>query len=101
MALLADMTLPAKNFGLQSERTEAADTFVLITLAFLFFVLGIGLVSAWLLWRRQTRPQPHVQLMMELEQQHTIPQLSSTPNTLSPWEKDPDWWKQEEKDDAV
>jgi hypothetical protein len=108
MQLQADMSLPAKHFGLHSEGSAAADSFVLINLAFLFFVLGIGFVCAWLLWRRQTRPQPHVRLMMELAEEQSEPPkpasgkvVNQGSDSANDWEKDPEWWKGEEKDDAA
>ena len=63
--------------------------------------LGHGLlvapISAWLIWRRTTKPEPHVQLLMELENA-TEREKDATPRTddtepNSPWAKSGDWWK--------
>jgi hypothetical protein len=99
MAVTAHLSIPGKTFGLASEHTEAADVFVLITLAFLFFVLGIGAASAWILWRRAHYPKPHRKLLMELEAEQTVPQPAAAEpppeGDRSAWERDPDWWKKD------
>lgn len=96
--MLANFVIPGKNFGLHSEETAGGDAFILITLAFLFFVLGVGVVSAYILWKRQHRPQPHRRLLMEIEQDQlqssgTAPAPSG--DSVKSWEKDADWWRKE------
>ena len=95
IALLADMFIPGKNFGITSEKTGAGDAFVLMTLGFLFFLFGAFAFAAWGFWKRETKPEPHVQLLMEMEQGD---EESAAPNPEPPseekaWEKPPDWWK--------
>jgi hypothetical protein len=74
-----------------------ADAFVLSTLLILFFLLGIGLVSGCILWRRAHRPSPHRRLLMDLEAQGGVPGddlLSAEEGKPgAAWEKDADWWK--------
>jgi hypothetical protein len=76
---------------------EASDWFVLFTLGTLLFLLGAFAMWAWLIWRRTTKPEPHVQLLMELEnaterEKDATPRTDDTePNT--PWAKSGDWWK--------
>jgi hypothetical protein len=79
------------------EWAEASDWFVLFTLGTLLFLLGAFAMWAWLIWRRTTKPEPHVQLLMELENA-TEREKDATPRTddtepNSPWAKSGDWWK--------
>lgn len=79
---------------------EASDLFVLFTLGtFLFLLVCFG-VCAWMIWRRTTRPEPHVQLLMELANEGDPPAEAqraaagdATETPLAPWEKPEDWWK--------
>lgn len=79
------------------EWVEASDWFVLFTLGTLLFLLGAFAMWAWLIWRRTTKPEPHIKLLMELEQESevetrtTMPKVE--PETQAPWEKTSDWWK--------
>jgi hypothetical protein len=91
--LWASSTLPARDTGVGADPTAGADEFVLSTLAFLFFVLGIGAAGAWILWRRQTFPKPHRRLLMELEAERDKPVTAQPPAEDHPWERQPDWWK--------
>lgn len=81
------------------EWVEASDWFVIFTLGTLFFLLGAFAMWAWLIWRRTTRPQPHVKLLMELEDEaarESRPQQTTAQDDDSPrhpWEKSADWWK--------
>lgn len=95
IALLADMVIPGKNFGITSEKTGAGDAFVLMTLGFLFFLFGVFAFAAWGFWKRETKPEPHVQLLMELEQDEAepvAPKVEPLPETKA-WEQPADWWK--------
>lgn len=78
--------------------TAAMDLFVIATLCILFFLLGCFATVAWQIWRRSTRPEPHIQLLMELEHADEEALLQSTSDDPSPAthypERDPDWWKQ-------
>ena len=49
------------------EWVEASDWFVLFTLGTLFFLLGAFAMWASVIWRRTTKPDPHVKLLMELD----------------------------------
>ncbi len=79
------------------EWAEASDWFVLFTLGTLLFLLGAFAMWAWLIWRRTTKPEPHIKLLMELEEESageartTMPEADS--EVRAPWEKIPDWWK--------
>ena len=88
--------------GSAGPHTVAMDWFVLINLAFLMFMLGFFACWAWLIWRRTTKPPPHVQLIMELEEEEAARQEerlsaeSATPTgepERAPWEREQDWWK--------
>lgn len=77
---------------------EASDWAVLFTLGTLLFLLGAFAMWAWLIWRRTTHPEPHVKLLMELEEEEAerearkmMPREESEPQ--APWEQSPDWWK--------
>ena len=79
------------------EWVEASDWFVLFTLGTLLFLLGAFAMWAWLIWRRSTRPEPHVKLLMELEEETADKACMNTPEeepeAPAPWEQSPDWWK--------
>ena len=97
--------LHRRAFGQHAENTAAMDWFVLATLGFLFFLLGCFATWAWLLWRRGQRPEPHVQLLMELEEEAQAEPAADTETQRpeanggapkeagEPWELPPDWWK--------
>jgi hypothetical protein len=82
----------------------ASDAFVLSTLFFLWFLIGCLVLWAWLIWRRQKNPQPHQQLLMELEKEddgvgdisppeaHPQPPMREE-ESAAPWEKPADWWR--------
>ncbi|WP_395748395.1 hypothetical protein [Prosthecobacter sp.] len=86
---------------------EASDWAVLFTLGTLLFLLGAFAMWAWLIWRRTTRPEPHVKLLMELEEEaaeaeetgrrastsSSAPEEESSPPKTAPWEQSADWWK--------
>jgi hypothetical protein len=79
------------------EWLEASDWAVLFTLGTLFFLLGAFAMWAWIIWRRSTKPEPHVKLLMELEEEaerekHATT-MSEEPETQAPWEQSADWWK--------
>jgi hypothetical protein len=48
-------------------------------------------------WRRTTKPEPHVQLLMELENDNTPEKLAAAQREqegdAAPWDKSSDWWK--------
>lgn len=80
------------------EWVEASDWFVLFTLGTLFVLLGSFALWAWILWRRSTRPAPHVRLLMELGDEITQPEGTqsahpATPEVRPAWERPADWWK--------
>ena len=85
--------------GQYVENTAAMDLFVLATLGFLFFLLGCFATWAWLIWRRSNRPEPHVQLMMELDEPERPAKdekgvKPTETEEAAPWERPGDWWKQ-------
>lgn len=84
-------------FGMHAENTEAMDLFVLATLACLFLMFGFFAACGWVIWRRTTRPKPHMQLIMELQAEaaEVTEKAASTSEepTPSPWERESDWWK--------
>lgn len=90
----------------QREWIEASDWAVLFTLGTLFFLMGSFATWAWLIWRRGTRPQPHVRLLMELEDETAVgnnqtadrnegptPPRGEKADTPAPWERPAGWWK--------
>ncbi len=85
------------------EWVEASDWFVLFTLATLWFLLGSFAVWGWLIWRRTTRPEPHVRLLMELEEENDVGSgqhaaARDKPESAAPWEQPADWWQKPTKD---
>ncbi|MBN8419668.1 MAG: hypothetical protein J0L73_12180 [Verrucomicrobia bacterium] len=81
------------------EWAEASDWAMLFTLATLLFLLGAFAMWAWLIWRRTTKPEPHVKLLMELEGEADEARMTapeSEPETSAPWEQPSDWWKKED-----
>ncbi|MHB1080394.1 MAG: hypothetical protein ACYC67_13395 [Prosthecobacter sp.] len=79
------------------EWVEASDWFVLFTLGTLLFLLGSFATWAWLIWRRTTKPEPHIKLLMELEEESAVEARTTMseaePETPPPWAQTPDWWK--------
>lgn len=57
------------SLGQRVENTAALDLSILATLGFLFFLLGCFATWAWLIWRRGSHLEPHVKLLMELEEE--------------------------------
>lgn len=97
-AILAFPTFMQRpEFGMYAENTDAMDLFVLATLACLFLMFGFFAGCGWAIWRRTVKPKPHMQLIMELEEED--PQLKEKPATRNPadepapWERESDWWK--------
>jgi hypothetical protein len=81
--------------GAYAQSTAAMDWFVLATLGFLFFLLGCFATWALVIWRRGRRPQPHVKLLMELDEPEAPPieRQSRGSDAPEPWERPADWWK--------
>ncbi len=79
------------------EWVEASDWFVIFTLGTLFVLLSSFAVWAWILWRRSSRPAPHVRLIMdideEIEKQPEVTQPPTPSHSLPAWERPADWWK--------
>lgn len=79
------------------EWVEASDWFVLFTLGTLLFLLGAFAMWAWLIWRRATKPEPHIKLLMELEEESAkearAGKPEAEPEKRAPWEQTPDWWR--------
>ncbi len=86
--------------GMAGEHVAGMDWFVMINLAFLFFMLGFFACWAWLIWRRTTKPAPHIQLLMEMEEETSRQEAAAAESTShadvperAPWEREQDWWK--------
>jgi hypothetical protein len=86
--------------GTSGEHVAGMDLFVLINLAFLLFMLGFFACWAWLIWRRTTNPPPHIQLLMELDEEASHQDATTTETSQpagepepAPWEREQDWWK--------
>jgi cytoskeletal protein RodZ len=102
-ALLAFFTRPeGGTTKVSRELLEASDWAMLFTLGLLVFLLGAFAMWAWLIWRRSTKPAPHVKLLMELEEEaeaeaerqaRATAASSEEPSSQAPWEQSPDWWK--------
>ena len=99
-ALLAFLPRPEGGTAqVPREWVEASNWFVLITLGTLLFLLGAFAMWAWLIWRRTTHPEPHIQLLMELEDEELAGEARTSasaeePEAQAPWQQSPDWWKQ-------
>lgn len=81
------------------EWADASGWFVIFTLGTLLFLLACFAVWAWIIWRRSTRPEPHVRLLMELEEHARREKQAATSareesEARAPWEQPADWWKQ-------
>ena len=97
------LTLPVfvqrSDSGMVGKSAEAMDWFVLINLACLFFMLGFFACWSWLIWRRTTKPAPHIQLIMEMEEEAAKQPEASTEAAATgeperaPWERGADWWR--------
>lgn len=80
------------------EVIPAAEAFVLMTLAFFAGMVVAVACGAWVIHRRTTRPKPHRQLLMEMQdaQERPSEKKVATP-TLKAWEQDSDWWKKADR----
>jgi hypothetical protein len=98
-ALLAFLPRPeGGTVKVPREWVEASDWFVLFTLGTLLFLLGAFAMWAWLIWRRTTQPEPHIKLLMELEDEEPAGEAHTSASAeelepQAPWEQSPDWWK--------
>ncbi len=77
---------------------DASGWFVIFTLATLLFLLGCFAIWALIIWRRGTKPAPHLQLLMDLETEaEGEKQTAATPaeevEPRAAWEQPADWWK--------
>ncbi len=95
--------------GGQMEHTAAMDWFVLATLGCLFFLLGCFATWGFILWHRGRHPEPHMRLLMELEEDSAEAeaeadspaeepgaaqsQPTAEDSPPPPWERPADWWK--------
>jgi len=96
-----------REFGMHTEDTFAGDLFVLAHLGFFFLLLGCFGWAAWSIWRRTTHPEPHLKLLMEMDQSLDASAVNPSAGTRSdfaegmnsmdlprdPWERPPEWWK--------
>lgn len=83
--------------GIAAEHVAGMDWFVMINLAFLLFMLGFFACWAWLIWRRTTKPAPHIQLLIEMEEETSRQEAATADHgnepERAPWEREQDWWK--------
>jgi hypothetical protein len=97
--LLAEVIPSSQTFGLQAESAPGSEAFVLLTLGILGFLFASFVFAGYVLWRRETKPAPHTQLLMELESEETAEKLLQKAGRdeaePKPWERDSDWWKRE------
>ena len=78
--------------GANPQRTHLGEEgFVLLTLGFFGGMILAILCSAWVLHRRATRPKPHLELLLELQEEE---QKTATEAKGAPWERSSDWWKE-------
>ncbi len=90
----------ATGVGAKGEHVAGMDLFVMINLAFLLFMLGFFACWAWLIWRRTTKPPPHIQLLMEMDEEISREEAATAEKANhggepepAPWEREQDWWK--------
>ncbi len=88
----------ASSFGLRVEGTAAGEFFVLAHLGFFFLLLGCLGWAAWNIWRRTCRPQPHLKLIMEMDEERAASArpaagISDDASGAAAWERPADWWK--------
>ena len=88
------------------EQVIAGDWFVVAHLAFFFLLLGCFGLAVWSIWRRTTRPAPHMRLLMELQEESEEAGESALARGMGaggetgrrlerePWERSEDWWRQ-------
>ena len=98
----ASSAFPARPGGgaleLSHDWVAASDWFVIFTLGTLLFLVSAFALWAWLIWRRGTRPRPHVRLLMEMAaedsraRRETHAPVRET-EQAEPWERPADWWK--------
>ncbi len=98
MRLPASIVMHGQHFGISSEAAPGSTAFVLLTLAVLGFLFAGFACGAWVLYRREKRPTPHQQLLMELENEDHAGQLAAGEHgtiaqELKPWEREADWWQ--------
>ncbi len=97
--LLAEVLPSSSSFGLKAESAPGSEAFVLLTLGILGFLFASFAFAGFVLWRRETKPAPHTQLLMELESEETTEELLQNAGRdevePKPWERDQDWWKKE------
>jgi hypothetical protein len=83
-------------YGRWIQESGAGEWFVLAHLGFFFLLLACFGWAAWGIWRRTTRPEPHVKLLMEMaegEQGGEAQVTGKNQGEVSPWERSADWWK--------
>lgn len=106
-SLLANVALSGQEFGIRSQAAPGSEAFVASTLGFLVFLFIGFAIGGWVLWRREQHPEPHRQLLMELEaEEDDKAELPEQPSTAKdrrpskpppkPWEREGDWWKRED-----
>lgn len=92
------MEQPRTNLSGSGDLSRAADLFALLSIGFLFFVLGVIATCTWMIWRRNVAPKPHEQLLMELHHEEPPQPTPASDTPALPkalWEKPDDWWKQD------
>jgi hypothetical protein len=61
-------------------------------------MFGFFAGCTWMIWRRTTKPEPHIQLIMELDEQEKALAEEEIKGPASgeeraPWQRSDDWWK--------
>jgi hypothetical protein len=83
-------------YGRWIQESGAGEWFVLAHLGFFFLLLACFGWATWRIWRRTTRPEPHVQLLMELAEGDSGGEAQvggKNQGEVNPWERSADWWK--------
>jgi hypothetical protein len=98
----AGMSGPSAAYGRWIQESGAGEWFVLAHLGFFFILLACFGWAAWGIWRRTTRPAPHLQLLMEMatgelegSKEGESKAGGEGDRDLRPWERSEDWWKKE------
>ncbi|MCB1209136.1 MAG: hypothetical protein KDK97_07400 [Verrucomicrobiales bacterium] len=82
--------------GAGGQFVQAGHWFMIFNLASFIFVIGFLGAFGWMIWRRTTRPEAHMKLIMELDDAEVPEPPASRVKDQTPkhpWEKSADWWK--------
>ncbi len=81
--------------GVGGQFVQAGQWFMIFNLASFIFVIGFLGAFGWMIWRRTTRPEDHMKLIMELDDEAEVAEQSGPKDQdhRQPWEKKADWWR--------